>query len=95
MIIILNNDKGDHEPVAIKRGPHYQLCVTLLLNKHSSNSNFCILNIIYLFDMVHSNSLSCYELYYITISCMPLVILNFTSVCSVKVSHTTDSDDPA
>ena len=26
---------------------------------------------------------------------MPLIVLNFTSVCSVKVSHMTDSVDPA
>ena len=45
--------------------------------------------------MVHSNSLSCYKPELITESYIPLVISIFSSECSVKVPHMTDSVDGA
>ena len=49
----------------------------------------------YLCNMVHSNSLSCYKSELITESNMPLIISIFSSECSVKVPHMTDSVDGA
>ena len=45
--------------------------------------------------MGYYNSASCYGLYRIGISCVSPFISSLTSVCSVKVSHMTDSVDTA
>ena len=79
---------------SVKLGPHYQSCVALLLNTHSSNSKLSVKLTKYLSYVVYSNSLTCYGPYYIITSCILLVISNLRSVCLVKVSHTTDSVDP-
>ena len=45
----------------VMRSPHYQSCVILCLNTHSSNSKLRVVHVIYLSDMVHSNSLRYYK----------------------------------
>ena len=45
--------------------------------------------------MGYYNSASCYGPYRMDISCVSPFILSLTSVCSVKVSHMTDSVDAA
>ena len=45
--------------------------------------------------MVHSNLLSCYKPELIIESYIPLIISIFSSECSVKVPHMTDSVDGA
>ena len=47
----------------LKLGPHYQSCVTRLLNTHSSNSKLRVKLTKYLSYVVYSNSLSCYGSY--------------------------------
>ena len=59
----------------------YQPCVTLWVNKFSSNSQLRVVHTKYLSDILHSNSLSFCGSFYITVSCMPRVITTCMSVC--------------
>ena len=73
---------------------HCQPCVALLLNTHSKNSKLWVVCKIQWLILVYSNSVSDYGPYCIDISCVSPFISSLTSVCSVKVSHMTDSVYP-
>ena len=81
--------------VFVKPRLHCQSCVALLLNTHSKNSKLWVVCTIQWLILVYSNSVSYYEPCCINISCVSPFISSFTSVCSVKVSHMTDSVYPA
>ena len=44
-----------------KANLHYRSCVTIWLNTHSSNSKIRVVHKIYLSNIIHTNSLSCYR----------------------------------
>ena len=52
---------GHFTRTTVKPGQYYQSCVTFWLNTHLSNLKLRVVHVIYLSDMVHSNSLRCYK----------------------------------